>query len=1008
MSTSREVAAMLGSGWGGDDENPLAPPPRAARRASFAGFSLPVPSRRMSLGGTLNSTRDSDSDSPNGKKFTTIQMRRSSLGPGVAVGRSTTSPKGSISMKRTSTGSLSAGGNISSMISSSAKIPLPPVRVEHLFDEDETETVGTSETSDSPTATPREPSESNSLYVLWRTVSSSLQCPRINGTLDYNSVGRLLTDLGVTMEDWGEIEFYHRVDTNHEGAVEFRDFEKVFRQFKDELKFTSVFCDLHITCMAAIHSGKVTCEMVIRQWQRVGGKDEMTSTELRNLLVELGVLPRHKLCDESLADFYREFQLVSRPDSIPICDVISMFHPLSDIKGETHVEYFSSRAPPNKYVTEEQLKNQKLIERRHYYNDEFKGLLFLYMQLNMLLPLFLHGYGTFGDDSVDLAIKILCVVSDLLFYWFMAMKLSLPCEEHGVWIFDKSEVQYMYLTSYVFWLDLLIALPLDLLPVPGLFLNPLLRLNKLALVSYINDTFGYLSKFLGPVWWRIVNALYWWVFMAHLFACIFPIIADASGDVATQVVLFVPNYSTLPVSLKYVQALSYSINTLSGLSRGAFPSDDLQAAFALVIVIIGVFVYALVLSVVSYALQVNTQQAQMQAKLEDVRTVLQQEVEADCLPDEFLKEALAYHRHVFESMAQLDLREDLLVDLPPSIGRSIAISIGKQTIGKVPILKAGHDNDDFICALQSCLQLIVSPPDFDIIEKHDNTSEMYFITSGELEVIGDNDEVIHTLRSGDFFGEIALITRVPRTATIRTKTFCNLLELSLEDYESVLSQFPGMTAVIQEHAKERIRKIRTSVLRKKGQPSISTAVSTSPTNISSANSEDEFEWIRQNSMVSRKSIGSSLTNTSSQATNSSFQSSESRLSPTSCPSFKRTKRKQIVVQIEPPDEERPRLCNAALQKNARANGHLGVTFNVPVTSPTGSILGLIDGSNRRSSLAMPAISLSPEEQAEEQQLGDVSVPEPEHSPHLSPDPLPFIEEVGDSVELEDISSPNAP
>ena len=758
------------------------------------------------------------------------------------------------------------------------------------------------------------------------------------------------------MDDWTEIKFYHDADSKHAGTLLYNDFERAFRLFKKENKFNSVFSDIHIACMAAVHTQKVTSEMIVRKWQKIGGHDDIVISQLKEILIELEIMTENQLNDEIISDLLKELQLQSRT-SIPICEVISMFHDLDDLNRECSSEYFSCNAPKKNYVTDEQLERELLVQRRHWYNNGFKGILFLYIQLNMLIPLFLYGYDTVGNDNVDTAVKVLYIVSDLVMYWFIAMKLTLPCEQNGVWIFDKLEIRFRYLSSRIFWLDLLVAIPLDLIPVSGLFLNPILRFNKLALIFYINDCFGFFSSRVGQVWWRIVNALYWWLYIAHVFACIFPIIAKAAGDEATRVVLFVPNYSTLPISHRYIQALSYSINTLSGLSRGAFPSDDRQAAFALVIVIIGVFVYALVLSVVSYALQVDTQQAQMQAKLEEVRTVLSQEVQSSSLPDDFVEETVAYHKHVYKSMAQLDFREDLLVDLPPSISRSIAISIGKQTIGKVPILKAGHDNDDFVCALQSCLQLIVSPPDFNIIERDDDSSEMYFITSGECEVLGHNDEVIHTLHSGDFFGEIALITRVPRTATIRTKTFCNLLELRFEDYESVLSRFPGMTASIKEHAKERIRKIRTSMIKQKEHPSLSTLNSTSPTN---ASSEDEFDWIRHNSYVSRRSNNSGQT-TYSQSSTLSESSQQQQQPMPSLPSFKRTKRKQqVVVQIDPPEDKPP----PALRRNSRhQSGMLSVNFaeDPPQTSPTGSILGLIDGSNRRcSKIKIPEISLPTE------------------------------------------------
>ena len=58
-------------------------------------------------------------------------------------------------------------------------------------------------------------------------------------------------------------------------------------------------------------------------------------------------------------------------------------------------------------------------------------------------------------------------------------------------------------------------------------------------------------------------------------------------------------------------------------------------------------------------------------------------------------------------------------------------------------------------------------------------------------------KVVFTFREGDYFGEIALLSEMPRTADVRAVTDCMLLSLSLIDFEHVLGVFP--------EARERIR-----------------------------------------------------------------------------------------------------------------------------------------------------------------------------------------------------------
>ncbi len=74
-----------------------------------------------------------------------------------------------------------------------------------------------------------------------------------------------------------------------------------------------------------------------------------------------------------------------------------------------------------------------------------------------------------------------------------------------------------------------------------------------------------------------------------------------------------------------------------------------------------------------------------------------------------------------------------------------------------------------------------------IFNKQDEGKEMYFIDSGEIEIvktIGDVDVNIAYLRSGDFLGEMALITGSRRVASAIAFTDCNLHSMDKEAFMS--------------------------------------------------------------------------------------------------------------------------------------------------------------------------------------------------------------------------------
>ena len=74
--------------------------------------------------------------------------------------------------------------------------------------------------------------------------------------------------------------------------------------------------------------------------------------------------------------------------------------------------------------------------------------------------------------------------------------------------------------------------------------------------------------------------------------------------------------------------------------------------------------------------------------------------------------------------------------------------------------------------------------------KHDR--DLIVIVEGAADVRRKGRRIA-TLRSGDFLGEIALVTEGPRTATVTTTAPSQLLVISDRDFRDLLQRMPSIT-----------------------------------------------------------------------------------------------------------------------------------------------------------------------------------------------------------------------
>jgi voltage-gated potassium channel len=120
-----------------------------------------------------------------------------------------------------------------------------------------------------------------------------------------------------------------------------------------------------------------------------------------------------------------------------------------------------------------------------------------------------------------------------------------------------------------------------------------------------------------------------------------------------------------------------------------------------------------------------------------------------------------------------------------------------------------------VAQISRMLELLVVQAGQSIVVKGERASSMFFVVEGALEL--DIDGHREPLR-GDFFGEIALLEGGVRSATVRSLTRCQLLELDATHFEQLMAKNSRVESSVRRVAEERRRADEARAEREAGLP----------------------------------------------------------------------------------------------------------------------------------------------------------------------------------------------
>jgi rhodanese-related sulfurtransferase len=111
----------------------------------------------------------------------------------------------------------------------------------------------------------------------------------------------------------------------------------------------------------------------------------------------------------------------------------------------------------------------------------------------------------------------------------------------------------------------------------------------------------------------------------------------------------------------------------------------------------------------------------------------------------------------------------------------------------------------------------VRPAGSKIFRQDDEGNDFFIIKSGQVRVFKEGESGIeidlNQLGPGDTFGEMALVTDRPRTATIEALEETHLLILTKEQFEQILHNYPGIYANVVKYLRNILDKEETELVK---------------------------------------------------------------------------------------------------------------------------------------------------------------------------------------------------
>uniref|UniRef100_A0A667WKB3 Hyperpolarization activated cyclic nucleotide gated potassium channel 4 n=1 Tax=Myripristis murdjan TaxID=586833 RepID=A0A667WKB3_9TELE len=471
----------------------------------------------------------------------------------------------------------------------------------------------------------------------------------------------------------------------------------------------------------------------------------------------------------------------------------------------------------------------------HPYSD-FRFYWDLIMLLLMVGNLIIIPVGiTFFKDEHTPPWIVFNVVSDTFFLMDLVLnfRTGIVKEDNTEIILDPQQIKIKYLKSW-FVVDFISSIPVDyiflivetridsdfyktaraLRIVRFTKILSLLRLLRLSrLIRYIHqwEEVFHMTYDLASAMVRIMNLIGMMLLLCHWDGCLqflVPMLQDFPADCwVTRNKMVNDTWGQ-----QYSYALFKAMSHMLCIGYGLYPPIGMADVWLTILsMIVGATCFAMFVGHATALIQsLDSSRRQYQEKYKQV----EQYMSFHKLPAGMRQRIHDYYEHRYQG--KMFDEESILEELNEPLREEIINFNCRKLVASMPLFANADPN--FVTSMLTKLRFEVFQPGDYIIREGTIGKKMYFIQHGVVSVLTKSSKDTK-LSDGSYFGEICLLTRGRRTASVRADNYCRLYSLSVDNFNEVLEEYPMMRRAFETVALDRLDRIgkRSSVLQHKVQ-----------------------------------------------------------------------------------------------------------------------------------------------------------------------------------------------